>query len=464
MPKKQPTLPGLEPDAADLDKLYAPFGEFPDDYPKGTYAPPHPAFARSGTVLVTKGNAKGETREVFTDLRIGECECQKGWAFARDAKDQRKWYQAAHCTHKLRLMASIMDADKEHDPIELRRGYFKALASRYNRFEVVSAFHKELRRGDTEAAWFFGVLLSTYRSIRGVIDYLLNIIYEETRDHDLHLYLIKLRKNIKRHTMSEMSTAIVLFCASVKKWEMPRRLSVFENEMRGYKKLADKYGFDVAKGGNIIADKPAKKRFVKLMRDGVAKQDEVLFQEGLKGLQKLNFIDGSPDPNDYYDYRYWMYETLYDIADDLLPPTHDVWRVIEVINVRINADLGIGYHELNCIGDAMLGEPYDSGLLPPAKRDILLRRPTMPAPIGVWPPMPLYANDNHTYRGKALIKRYGDQLKPSVKQTDLDFRWCGAYFGVAYRMLSYAQHGEVSEWHETKWPKWLYNFVRNMFY
>jgi len=461
MPKKQPALPGLDIDTGELDKRYARFGEFPDDYPKGTYAIAHPAFARSGNVIATGRHE----REIFVDLTIGECECQQGWAFARDAKDNRKWYQQAHCTHKLRLMASVMDAaPPQIDPIELRRGYFKALASRYNRFEVVSAFHKELRRGDTKAAWFWGVILSTYRSIRGVIDYLLNIIYEETRDHDLHLYLIKLRKNFKRHTMAEMSTAIVLFCASIKKWEMPRRLTVFENEMRGYKRLADKYGWDVAKGGNIIADEAAKKRFVKALRDGVAKQDEVLFQEGLKGLQKLNFIEGSPDPNDYYDYRYWMYETLFDIAEKLLPPTHDVWTVIEVINVRINEDLGIGYHELNCIGDAMLGEPYTSGLLDPAKRLRLLKRPPMPAPIGTWPAMPLYANDNHTYRGKALIKRYGDQLKPSVKQTDLDFRWCGAYFGVAYRMLSYAQHGTVSEWEETVWPKWLYGIVRNMFY
>lgn len=462
MPKAQASLPGIEPGVSeDVAKRYARFGnEYPDDYPMGDFKPLHPTFARSGTIL-TNGR---HPREIFVDLVIGECECQKGFAFARDAKVAGKWYNAPYCTHKLRLMASAMEADTESDPIELRRAYFKALASRYNRFEVVSAFHKELRRGDFEAAWFWAIILSTYRSIRGVFDYMLNIIYEETRDHDLHLHLIKVRKSSKRHTLDEMSRAVALFCAAKKKWEIPRRLSVFENEMRGYKRLADKYGWDVAKGGNIIEDAAAKDRFVALMDKAVATQDEVSFQEGLKGLQKLNFIEGSPDPNDYYNYRYWLYETLYDIAEKHLPPTHDVWEVIAVINERINQDLGIGYHEINCIGDCMLGESYGDGLLSPAQRTRVIKRPSAPAPVGNWPAMPLYANDNHTYRGKALMRRCGDQLKPGAKQTDLDFRWCGAYFGVAYRMISHAQHKEVADWHNVKWPKWLYSIVHNMWY
>lgn len=234
--------------------------------------------------------------------------------------------------------------------------------------------------------------------------------------------------------------------------------------MHGYRLLAKAYSPDVAKGGNIIpADQ--KPKLVKFVKQGANSGDMVMFQRGLKGLQKLQFKPGGmPSPTDYNDYRYEIYELLYDIAEKQWSADDDRWGVIAYVNARMAADLGIGYHELNAIGDAITGEPYGDGLLSPLKRDIAVKRPPAPVPLGRWPAIPLYASDNHTWAGKALLRRFPEQLKPGAKQTDLDFRYCGAYFGVAYRMISQHQHGRVADWHETTWPEDIYNITQTLWY
>ena len=434
---------------------------FPEDYPFDQFKPLDPAFIRKGEVL-TGGR---RSRRTYVDLSIGECECGFGYAWRWDSKGE-KWFAGGYCSHKLRMICSIID--NVSNPVEherMRRAYLKAVSTRYNRFEVVSAFHKELRRGDFEKAWFWGLMLANFRGTHGVFHYLLNIVYEETRDHELAAYLLKVRNDPRQRTIEKLSQAISWFCASKKKWELPHRYDIFLAEMRGYEKLAKEFGPDVAKGGNIIAPEGAKEKFLKYMEEGLLKSDHVQFQRGLKGLQKLRYTDKeNPKPEDLNDHRYWLYERLYDLADEHLPDSHGVWTVISVVNDRILSDHGIGYHELNAIADALMGEPTDSGLLSPTERKRAVARPPAKPPVGIWPKIPLYASDNHTYLGKALLRRYPDQLKPKAEQTDLDFRWCGAYFGVAYRMLAFRQHGSISEWHEVDWPKELYRIVNILWY
>lgn len=438
---------------------------FPDDYPRNKFKPPHTAFAKRGEVLTTGPSP----RRTFVDLTIGECGCPRGYAWMPDTLGNKGWYEHKYCAHKMRMLSNIVDSVS--NPVEramLNKPYMKALSSRYNRFEVVSAFHKELRRGDFDKAWYWGLILSNYRSMRGVIIYLLNIVYEETRDHDLASFLLKLRKDPRNHTLDRMSQAISLFCMSVKKWELPHRYEIFTNEMKGYEWLAEQFGTEpkggVAGHGNFIAEKQ-RDRFADYMDEGIRKRDGALFQRGLKGLQKLKYSDAErPSEDAQNDHRYWMYERLYDLADKYLPQTHDAWRVIAIVNERIASDYGIGYHELNALADAIMGEPFDAGLLSASKRAIAINRPTGAIPLGIWPKIPLYAHDNHTYGGKALMRRHADQLKPGATQTDLDFRWCGAYFGVAYRMISYRQHGRVADWHETNWDKFLQRVTLKLWY
>lgn len=212
--------------------------ETPENYPYGDFTPKHPAFTRTGEVH-TGTNNKVAT---FVDLSIGECECADGFAFKFD-QQRGRWYENRYCIHKMRMIASIVASNSDASKREsLNRAYLAALSTRYNKWEAVSAFHKELRRGDFEQAWFWGLIVSTQRGIRGVMQYLLNIVYEETRDHELASFLIKCRSCQRYHNLRDMARAIAWFCRSIKKWELPARFSIFQNEMRGYMRLVRKYG------------------------------------------------------------------------------------------------------------------------------------------------------------------------------------------------------------------------------
>ena len=456
-----PTQPSL-PLEADHEAAYKRF-ETPEKYPFGAFTPKHPKFNRRGEVL-TGTSSKTTT---YVDLRIGECECGDGFAFKWDQKRQT-FYQNRYCIHKLRMIASIVTANDDPDIQEdLDRAYLSAVSSRYNQWVAVSAFHKELRRGDFSQAWFFGLIVATKRGIRGVMHYLLNIVYEETRDHELAEYLVRARSCQRYHNLREMARAIAWFCRSKKKWELPARFHIFEAEMRGYMRLVRKYGREVAGHGNIIPAKD-KAKLYKAMKTGFEERDLATFQYGLKGLQKLVFIEqdeksSTKKDRALSDHRYEIYDWLYNQADENFAADHPVWTVIAAVNARIQADLGIGYHELNAIGDALTGEPLH-GAMPPQRKKNVLRRPLPPIPYGYWPPAPLYAHDNHSWKGKALMRRHPEQLEHMAEQTDLDFRWCGAYFGVGYRMVAFREHGDISEWHKVRWPKELFKAVSTLWY
>jgi len=456
MPPKQPTL---------LDDPYERFGNLPEDYPRDQFKPLHPAFDKRGRVE----SGPRFKRQFYVDLSIGECTCPKGHAWAwgtipTKTHPDGKWYQQAYCSHKLRMMASIIDGwTVSLSKPRLEQAYIKAVATRYNPWETVSAFHKELRRGDFERAWFWGLILSAKRGMDGIIKYLLNIIYEETRDHDLAEHLIQtIRKGRDGITLSDMARCIGWFCKAKKKWELPHRQAIFRNEMLGYDSLAKDFTPKVAEGAGIIPSENEAK-LKRDMEEGFKKDNWARFQRGWKGLQKMVFSDkhGSLE-----DYRYYLYEYLYDFAEARLPDTHPVWGVVSVVNERITAGHGAGYHELNAIADAIAGEPYEAGLMPATQRKRLLSRPTPAVPLILWPPIPLYAHDNHSWAGKALMRRFSHELKPGAIQQNLDFRWCGAYFGVAYRMICQAEHGKVDgiEWQNVKWPKDLYRIVDMLWY
>jgi hypothetical protein len=65
------------------------------------------------------------------------------------------------------------------------------------------------------------------------------------------------------------------------------------------------------------------------------------------------------------------------------------------------------------------------------------------------------------------MKNFPAELEPGAVQANLDFRMCGAYFGVAWRTLAFKQHGTIDcKWGDVSWrtPNWLYQHVADMFY
>lgn len=420
----------------------------------------HHAF--SGKHLIRNNHNIGSDKDGFlkVDLTNNTCECQWGKPIRVD--DSGKEKPNIYCVHKLRAMAAIVENDRE----SLLWPYLKALSTRYNSFETVSAFHKELRRGNLDKAFLWASVLSTYRGLKGVLKYMLNIVYEETRDHGLAERLLAQYQAAIDQTpdVADVCKTIAYFCQAPKKWELSHRFEVFSSEMDGYKLLADKYGYEVARAKEIIAKSEFDHLRSSLLR-GFADADRSLVQYGLKGLFK------SKSDLAHEDHKLVIFKLLSDILDNEFVNKFNydesgAMRIQHFIADRYACIGDIGYHEINALCDALSGESYEAGMLPPLRVKAIQRLKKLPSvPLGVIPSIPLYAHDNHTWAGKALMRSYANQLRPGAKQTNLDFRWCGAYFGVAWRHLAYNQHGTCDvPWESVKWPQSLYKHVSAMWY
>lgn len=427
--------------------------------PEFQFVPLHPRFTGKCEVLAVSAHMQkkidGPAYEV--DLDKGTCTCAKGGDRQWHHKHKR-WEANQYCSHKLRAIADIIERDGR--PADEQIAYAKALSTRYNAFEVVSAFHKELRRGDIERAVFWGTVLANFRGVKGVNRYLLNILYEETRDHTLGRHILDQGRKHEWDDYDNMCRNIALFCRSKKKWELPHRMQFLQAEMDGYRALIAKYSRDVAKGGNIIRNDDLRPLLAKLKLEmAKPKPDLASTQYALKGLQKLKV-------DDIDNHRASIINTL----DNAIAAGQGKRRVghatlFSLISDRAGNGFGIGYHELNAYIDFLCGEPYSPGNTSSA--DILAAY-AAPAPklrLGVVPNIPLYAQDNHTWAGKALIKRFPDEWVPGAQQTNMDLRLCGAYIGVVYRHLAMQQFGRIDcEWSQVGWPNHLASTVSNLWY
>lgn len=424
-----------------------------DRPPLPKFKPPHPAFVGKSKVLSLPAhlnkNLDGPSYSV--DLSAGTCTCTNGKAFQWHIKHQ-EWAPNQACSHKIRMMADILE--KAGRPTDMQIAYAKQVSSRYNRYEVVSAFHKELRRGAIEQAVFWGTVLANFRGVPGVLKYMLNILYEETREHWLGQWLLDKYLAKDDNAYEYMLYGIALFCRAPKKWELSHRMEILEAEMRGYEKLVKKYGREVAKAGDFI---PIRERDQLLLdlKAGLADGDLALMQYGLKGLQKSKCTNIDA-------HRAWiMNECMRFIKDQ-----ESAAILMGYVQHRANAGLGVGYHELNMFMDFVSGKdaPCRSVQVPAWGKRILDSKPPL-LRLGVVPTIPIYAQDNHTWAGKALIRQFPNEFAPGVKQEHYDLRLCGAYMGVVYRHLAFKQFGRIDcEWEEVLWPKWLHDTVSNLWY
>lgn len=417
------------------------------DYPKNLFKPVDPMFIGRGSVLRKSFDKTGEVYEV--DLLNGECTCQWGNAYVWLSKDQ-KWIPNKYCTHKMKAIASIVQkqADKGND---LTSSYIKALATRYNVYEVVSTFHKELRRGDRNRAWFFACILSAKRGMFGVIKYMSNVVYEETRDHDLAEYLFKLKMDKESITSANICKAVEWFCIAPKKWEMPHRWEIFFEEMQAYKQLVKEYGTGVASGKGAASPDHFSDMLIAIER-GFKERDLRVFQYGVKGGLKTT----AENPRAQQAYRLRMLEVLTDLAD--------VDRGYFFGEKAAKDELR--YHDINVVADLAWGEDEACGVTTKSLRKIILNRPTIREfPLGKYPNIPLYAQDNHTWYGKSLIRRFPRQIDPGQEQTDIDFRWCGAYHGLSWRYQAFAQFKSCDVlWEQVKMHKGINRITQQLFY
>jgi hypothetical protein len=214
---------------------------------------------------------------------------------------------------------------------------------------------------------------------------------------------------------------------------------------------------DVAKAKDIIPNNHATD-FISCMVAGYHEADLVKVQYGLKGFFKTK----SPD---HERHKFLLYRRLVKIYNQgyssFAYDEDNVLRIVNILNRRIELLGGIGYHELNCLADAIAGEQFIAS--PPIDHiaDDLYTK----TPWGLCARVPLYAYDNHTYTGRALMRRYAPQLRPNATQNDIDIRYCGAYYGVAWRVQAYKQHDSINvPWSLISWDKDLYSIVDRMWY
>jgi len=414
--------------------------------------------------LKGKASVKGsEPNTRYTvNFDTGECDCAHGAAWRWD---DRRWVPGNLCNHKLKAIASLIEA--EHSD-QLFGYYEQSVGKRYNAFVAVSAMHKEIRRGEVEAALYWATVMIAHRGIAGVINYLRNIVFEETRDINLAQYILKLSSHGKAVSRVEMNRAITRFTLAPKKWELPWRLPLFLDEQRAYKKLAADYTYDVAKPHSIIPEDQHKKLHAALL-EGFKTGDRVLVQYGLKGLLKVK----APDHDKL---KVVIFNYLTDVYNQAFPNKFkyddDYAHALQsMIHSRISNHGAPGYHDLNVFCDALTGETgaHPSCTLPTSKHKLIVNSPRVYAlPLGDFRRIPLYANDNHTWPGKALLRTYGaTELQPGVKQTHIDFRYWGAYGGVAWRLLAFKQHATIDcKWEDVSWrtPPWLWGHVEQMNY
>jgi len=396
-----------------------------------------------------------------------ECDCQHGAAWRFDGK---RYKPNGFCAHKLKALASLTEAAYGGDDENYKELYdFFELQSgkRYNAFEAVSAMHKELRRGDVEQALYWAMVMIPHRGKHGVINYMRNIIFEETRDLALANYIFAMSSYGQSVTLLNMQRAIVRFCHAPKKWQLPHRLPIFINEQRGYKKLVAKYGRDVAKPSGIIP-KTEHEHLLQVLHEGFSIGKPDLVQYGLKGLFKsqASSIDQHHTDllNHLIDIMNGEFENSFKRDDKY------VRRVYDYVMRKVNTYGVPGYHDLNALCDALTGEPGDgAATLSPAAHKAIATRPTVyRMPLAPLRRIPLYAQDNHTWKGKSLMRTHGlTQLQPGADQSDIDFRLCGAYQGVAWRYLAFKQHATIDcKWGDVKWntPTWLWAHTNEMWY
>lgn len=423
------------------------------------YAPPKPSLV-CGSCQV-KGADSDQLYSV--DLDAMTCDCQYGEPWYLPSKG-KTWKPRNLCNHKLKAIASLCSQHPKNT--DLRDYYDTQLGKRYNAFEVVSAFHKELRRGDETAALYWATMLIPHRGMHGVVKYMVNILFEETRDISLARYILRVSSKGRSVSLLEMQRAVKRFTHAPKKWHLKWRLPLFIDEQRGYKKLADKFGYEVAKAKDII---PAKHHpeLLNALLAGFENADRAKVQYGIKGWFKSQSTDHDHMKID-------MLNQLVDVMNGVVPNAFNydedyAHSLYELILRRANIHGGVGYHELNALCDALTGEPGNdmAASLPAVKHKAIVNHPKLHrVKLGAMKRIPLYAHDNHTWGGKAKMRQHPNQLEPGANQRDLDFRMCGAYMGVAWRQLAINQHATIDcKWGDVKWtPKWLWPHLDAMWY
>ena len=274
-----------------------------------------------------------------------------------------------------------------------------------SRFEIVSAVHKETRRGDVAAALYWADLLSKY-SASYVKSYARRIVGEETRNWTLLAQAL----SPGRLTYRDLVAGLAL---SRKKWEHKNGYRLFEEQLRSYnRETYDATPWKTALDG---------------MAGAIAADDVPRLYDAWTAL------DSSEEP----EAAVAMDRVLVAEAERRFPGMTDLEHIVG--EYREHADLDVWEVRLALVEmiagawDTSMNEfPYGRAILPEFNDGKLLRR------------FPTYVYDGHVRQGRRRIEEHRADIAPKKPQPEgIDLRWSGQFEGVAWRYAAFAQFGHA---------------------
>jgi|GEM_PF-2442494 len=263
----------------------------------------------------------------------------------------------------------------------------------YDWLEMVSAFHKELRRGDVEAVKYWAGFLG-----KKAESYLISVVLEETSNFNLLEYCQDFNVSL--------TDKICAFCGTRKKWEQ----------------------------------KSAKSYYTRLRQiDQVERNQEII---------------KTPTPPDDM-WRAWKEKDFVALSECLVKYKVSTKKVRNLLYDSLtfgqySLPVGSwGFHErisllrLHCFHDRRDDEDFDVMFAEDQEVNWNER------------PIPKYALDKHTKRGAKLFYDNLKSVRPNTPMPEkLDLRYSGVAPYIWWRVLAYDQHGTIDvPWEDVEYPK-----------
>jgi len=286
----------------------------------------------------------------------------------------------------------IDNPDKKGDSnFMLARGF--VLSNNYGqRFTLISAMHKEIRRGDAQKAYHFANLVSRAMGARYISNYVRNIVFEETRNYRVLDY-------IGKHHLHD----VVTLASSVKKWESPNRVGHIVKKSECYVEAVKLGPLPLEEVDSILCCSNYYEAFTQFMRIMAFNKKDEIYRLRLKELVTekqpnnpiLKHFLGAPS-------RYQSVMMLEYFYNFLVPEELMFYNVPEI------------------------------------KVDDHIKTPQ------------LYCFDIHTRAGYKNLLENWDKIQPNTPLPEcLDLRWSGCVLSTLWREKAFEQFGQ--DYRNVKW-------------
>lgn len=331
----------------------------------------------------------------------------------------------------------------------------------YDRYEVISAFHKELRRGDTEKAYYWGTVLADGGSKKYPLQYMFKVATEETHSPELKAFLADFLANHRKVTNEEFCRAVHGFCSYPhKKFAVEisdvvwRKDSYYwlhttkdsEKKIRRFEPEKSRVDFWTSNKNLLGESKLDREARPPYKAYEVWALIEQFIEE--KDLNRLLYMNSFLD-NEVKNIKALRYLARDDdralmLIDKLDQP--NVKSQMWFFDTETIFLLLMGY------GDQIPEIEIDTG--DDETIEGIVNRVSKLYLSGEEVEIPLYARDPHTRVGKQLWFKYRKFLRSGEPCEHLDMRYSGYWIGVAWRYYAYKQHGSVLvPWEAVEIPK-----------